>query len=62
MTDEPLVFLNRLHLDWWILIDDISEKEKRLHTVDDLLDKFAELRKAERLTDEMLEELRREYI
>jgi hypothetical protein len=27
-----------------------------------LLDKFAELRKAERLTDDMLEELRREYI
>jgi putative ABC transport system ATP-binding protein len=44
------------------IIDDISEKEKRLYTVDDLLDKFAELRKAERLTDEMLEELRREYI
>jgi putative ABC transport system ATP-binding protein len=44
------------------IIDDISEKEKRLHTVDDLLDKFAELRKAERLTDDMLEELRREYI
>lgn len=33
-----------------------------MHTVDDLLDKFAELQKAERLTDEMLEELRREYI
>ena len=44
------------------IIDDISKKEKRLHTVDDLLDKFAELRKAERLTDDMLEELRREYI
>ena len=44
------------------IIDDISEKEKRLHTVGDLLDKFAELRKAERLTDDMLEELRREYI
>jgi len=44
------------------IIDDISEREKRLYTVDDLLDKFAELRKAERLTDEMLEELRREYI
>lgn len=44
------------------IIDDISEKEKRLYTVDDLLDKFAELRKAERLTDDMLEELRREYI
>jgi putative ABC transport system ATP-binding protein len=44
------------------IIDDIAEKEKSLHTVDDLLNKFAELRKAERLTDDMLEELRREYI
>jgi len=44
------------------IIDDITETEKRLYTVDDLLEKFAELRKAERLTDEMLEELRREYI
>lgn len=44
------------------IIDDISEKEKRGLTVNDLLDKFAELRKAERLTDSMLEELRREYV
>jgi putative ABC transport system ATP-binding protein len=44
------------------IIDDIAEKEKSLHTTDDLLGKFAELRKAERLTDDMLEELRREYI
>jgi len=44
------------------IIDDISEKEKRGLKVNDLLDKFAELRKAERLTDSMLEELRREYV
>ncbi len=44
------------------IIDDISLKEKQRLTVNDLLDKFAELRKTERLTDEMLEELRREYI
>jgi len=31
-------------------------------TVNDLLDKFADLRKNERLTDDMLEELRREYV
>jgi putative ABC transport system ATP-binding protein len=44
------------------IIDDITEREKRLHTIDDLLNKFAELKKAEQLTDDMLEELRREYI
>lgn len=44
------------------IIDDISSQEKRLSTVDDLLERFAELRKAEKLTPEMLEELRREYI
>lgn len=44
------------------IIDDISRQEKQHLTVNDLLDKFAELRKMERLTDEMLEELRREYI
>lgn len=44
------------------IIDDISEKEKRRLSVDDLLDKFADLRKTERLTNEMLEELRREYV
>jgi len=44
------------------IIDDISREEKRHLTVNDLLDKFAELRKTERLTGEMLEELRREYL
>lgn len=44
------------------IIDDISQAEKQRLTVSDLLDKFADLRKCERLTDEMLEELRREYI
>ncbi len=31
-------------------------------TVNDLLDKFADLRKSEKLTDEMIEQLRREYV
>jgi putative tryptophan/tyrosine transport system ATP-binding protein len=44
------------------IIDDISEKEKRQLTVDDLLEKFAELRKSEKLTDEIIEQLRREYL
>ncbi len=43
------------------IIDEIGREEKRSLTVADLLDKFAELRKTERLTDSMLEELRREY-
>ncbi len=44
------------------IIDEIGQEEKRWLTVSDLLDKFADLRKAERLTDSMLEELRREYV
>ena len=44
------------------VIDDISSREKKHSTVEDLLDRFAELRKAEKLTTEMLEELRREYV
>jgi putative ABC transport system ATP-binding protein len=44
------------------IIDDISGKEKGQLTVDDLLDKFADLRKVEKLTDEMIEQLRREYL
>jgi putative ABC transport system ATP-binding protein len=43
------------------IIDDISEQEKMRLSVDDLLDKFAELRKTEKLTDEMIEQWRREY-
>lgn len=44
------------------IIDDISSEEKRRLTVNDLLDKFAELRKTEQLTDDMLAALRREYV
>jgi putative ABC transport system ATP-binding protein len=44
------------------IIDDIPEKEKRHLTVDDLLDKFAEIRKRERLTDDIVEQLRQEYL
>lgn len=44
------------------IIDDISREEKRRLTVNNLLDKFAELRKSEQLTDDMLAALRREYI
>jgi len=43
------------------IIDDIPKKEKLRLTVNDLLDKFADLRKSEKLTDEMIEQLRREY-
>ena len=43
------------------IIDDISKAEKDRLTVDDLLQKFADLRKTEKLTDEMIEQLRREY-
>lgn len=44
------------------IIDDIGEKEKKQLTVDDLLDKFAQLRKTEKLTDEIIEQLKREYL
>jgi putative ABC transport system ATP-binding protein len=44
------------------VIDDISSQEKKRSTVEELLERFAELRKAEKLTPEMLEELRREYV
>jgi len=44
------------------IIDDIPQKEKQRLTVDDLLEKFSELHKIERLTDDMLEDLRREYM
>lgn len=43
------------------IIDDIPAEEKRGLTSADLLDKFADLRKRERLTGDLLEELRREY-
>lgn len=43
------------------IIDDIPGKEKTQLSPDDLLEKFAQLRKTEKLTDTMLEQLRREY-
>lgn len=44
------------------IIDDICAKEKKQLTVDDLVDKFAQLRKTEKLTDEIIEQLKREYM
>jgi len=44
------------------IIDDIPAHEKAHLTVDDLLDKFGELRKREKLTDDIVEQLRREYL
>jgi putative tryptophan/tyrosine transport system ATP-binding protein len=44
------------------IIDDIPLQDKKRLTTHDLLEKFADLRKTERLTDDMLEELRREYV
>jgi putative tryptophan/tyrosine transport system ATP-binding protein len=44
------------------IIDDISKEEKQQLTVNDLLEKFAELRKAELITDDILAVLRREYV
>ncbi len=43
------------------VIEDIDEKEKSRLSVDDLLDKFTDLRKKERLTDDVYEQLRKEY-
>jgi putative tryptophan/tyrosine transport system ATP-binding protein len=43
------------------IIDDIPADEKKRLTVDDLLDKFADLRKREKLTDDLFEQLRKEY-
>lgn len=44
------------------IIEDINEKDKKLLTVDDLLDKFSEIRKKEKLTDDMIEELKKGYM
>lgn len=44
------------------IIDDIPENEKARLTVDDLLNKFADIRKKERLTEDVIEQLRREYV
>ncbi len=44
------------------IIDDITAGEKKMLTVNDLLEKFAELRRNEQLTEDVLEKLRREYV
>lgn len=44
------------------IIEEIAEKDKKLLTTADLLDRFADLRKQEKLTVEMIEEMRREYM
>jgi putative ABC transport system ATP-binding protein len=43
------------------VIEDISLKEKQKLTVEDLLDKFSELRKREKLTEDLISDLRKEY-
>jgi len=44
------------------VIEEISGKDKQYLTTSDLLDRFADLRKQERLTADMIEEMRREYL
>lgn len=44
------------------IIEEISGKDKQCLTTTDLLDRFADLRKQEQLTAEMIEEMRREYL
>jgi putative ABC transport system ATP-binding protein len=44
------------------VIEDIGLKEKKKLTVDDLLGKFSELRKIEKLTQDMITEFRKEYV
>ena len=43
------------------VIDDIDQKGKKYMSADDLLAKFADLRKKERLSDEIFEQLKNEY-
>jgi putative tryptophan/tyrosine transport system ATP-binding protein len=43
------------------IIDDISRHDRQHMTVDDLLEKFAELRKIEHLTEDVMSGLKREY-
>lgn len=45
-----------------MIIDDIPREERERLTVEDLLDKFADLRKTERLTEEMILDFRRAYL
>jgi len=43
------------------IIEDIGTAEKKQLTVDDLLDKFIQIRKQEQLTPELLAELKQMY-
>jgi putative ABC transport system ATP-binding protein len=43
------------------VIEDIGQEQKRRMGVEDLLERFAELRRSEQLTDDMLDQLRRAY-
>jgi len=44
------------------IIDDLDQNMKKRLTVNNLLDKFADIRKAEQLTPEMLAQLKNEYM
>jgi ABC-type uncharacterized transport system ATPase component len=44
------------------IIEDIPAQEKRRLTVEDFLGRFAQLRKEDQLTDEMLADLRAQYL
>ncbi|MEI7981283.1 MAG: ABC transporter ATP-binding protein, partial [Bacteroidota bacterium] len=44
------------------IIDDIMENEKRKLTTEDFLNKFEDIRKQEKLTPEVIEILKKQYI
>jgi putative ABC transport system ATP-binding protein len=59
---QALEFGNRtIMMNAGKITDDISLEERRHLGVEDLLEKFAQLRRNEQLTDDMLAQLRREY-
>jgi putative ABC transport system ATP-binding protein len=43
------------------VIEDIDEKEKKNLTIEDLLNKFENIRKLEKLTPELMESLKNQY-
>jgi ABC-type uncharacterized transport system ATPase component len=43
------------------IIENISESEKLRMTTDDFLSRFSEIRKREKLNDELITQLRQEY-
>jgi putative tryptophan/tyrosine transport system ATP-binding protein len=44
------------------IIDDIGTEEKRRLTVEDLLSKFDDIRKQEKLTPELIRQLQKQYL